>query len=138
MKMKQNYKTGFKLLAVAVVGGVIAYRLFFSPVSVESVKVISGPIVAEVMGTGTLEAHVRATISPKISGRISQIFVDQGDKVVKGQKLVTLDDEDLRQQVEMAKAELSVAKAGVEMAVSQINRQRCPLTDNQSWCPPAP
>jgi HlyD family secretion protein len=120
VEMKQYYKTGLKLLAVVVIGCVIVYRLFFAPVSVESVKAVSGPIVAEVMGVGTLEARVRATISPKISGRIAQIFVDQGDKVVKGQKLVTLDDEDLRQQVEMAKAELSVAKAGVEMAASQI------------------
>jgi RND family efflux transporter MFP subunit len=118
--MKQYYKTGLKLLAVAIIGCLIVYYLFFAPVAVESLKVINGLIVAEVMGTGTLEAHVRATISPKISGRIAQIFVDQGDKVIKGQKLLTLDDEDLRQQVEMAKEELSVAQAGVEMAVSQI------------------
>jgi len=118
--MKQYYKTGLKLLIVILIGCLLVYYLFFAPVSVESLKVISGPIVAEVMGTGTLEARVQATISPKISGRIAQIFVDQGDNVVKGQKLVTLDDEDLRQQVEMAKAELSFAQAGVERAVSQI------------------
>jgi RND family efflux transporter MFP subunit len=118
--MKQYYKTGIKILIVILIGCLIVYYLFFAPVSVESVKVISGPIVAEVMGTGTLEARVRTTISPKISGRIAQIFVDQGDKVVKGQKLLTLDDEDLRQQVEIAKAELSFGQANVEMAVSQI------------------
>lgn len=118
--MKRFYKTGLKLLAVVAIVCLIVYYMFFAPVSVESVKAVSGPIVAEAMGTGTLEARVRTTISPKISGRIAQIFVDQGDNVVKGQKLVTLDDEDLRQQVEIAKAELSFAQAGVEMAVSQI------------------
>jgi RND family efflux transporter MFP subunit len=118
--MKQYYKTGIKILIVILIICLIGYYLFFAPVSVESLKVTSEPIVAEVMGTGTLEARVRTTISPKISGRIAQIFVDQGDKVVKGQKLLTLDDEDLRQQVEMAKAELSFAQAGAERAVSQI------------------
>ncbi|MFA5252917.1 MAG: biotin/lipoyl-binding protein, partial [Phycisphaerae bacterium] len=91
MKMKQYYKTGLKLLAAVIIVCLIVYYLFFAPVSVETLKVISGPVVAEVMGTGTLEARVRTTISPKISGRIAQIFVDQGDKVVKGQKLLTLD-----------------------------------------------
>jgi len=118
--VKQYYRTGLKLLVAFAIVGIVAYRLFFAPLPVEVLKAVKEPIVAEVMGIGTLEAHVHATISPKITGIISQVFVDQGDRVVKGQKLLTLDDADLRQQVDMAKAELSVAQAGVEMTVSQI------------------
>jgi len=118
--MKRYYKTGLKLLAFFAVGSLIAYRLFFAPLPVEPLKADSELIIAEVMGTGTLEARVHTMISPKLTGRLAQVLVDQSDKVVKGQKLLTLDDEDLRQQVEMAKAELSFAQAGVEKAVSQI------------------
>jgi multidrug efflux pump subunit AcrA (membrane-fusion protein) len=120
MNTKRLLSIGWKIALVLLIAIVIVYRLYFAPVPVDSCAVKIGPIAAEVMGTGTLEARVQAAISPKISGRIAQVLVDQGDKVIKGQKLVLLDDEDLRQQVEIAKAELSVAQAGVEMAVSQI------------------
>jgi HlyD family secretion protein len=120
MFTKRFIRVGWKIALILLIASVIVYRLYFAPVPVDSYTVKIGPITNEAMGTGTLEARVRTTISPKISGRIAQIFVDQGDNVVKGQKLLTMDDEDLCQQVEMAKAELSFAQAGVEMAVSQI------------------
>jgi RND family efflux transporter MFP subunit len=120
MFTKRLLSIGWKTALVLLIASVIVYHIHFAPVPVESCAVRTGLISAEAMGTGTLEARVRATISPKISGRIEQIFVDQGDKVIKGQKLVLLDDEDLRQQVEIAKAELSVAHSNVEKAVSGI------------------
>jgi len=120
MFTKRFIRIGWKIALVLLIALVIVYRIHFAPVPVESCAVKTGKISAEAMGTGTLEAHVRATIGPKISGRIAQVLVDQGDKIIKGQKLVLLDDEDLRQQVEMAKAEVSVAHAGVEKAVSGI------------------
>jgi HlyD family secretion protein len=66
------------------------------------------------MGTGTLEARVKATISPKISGRIEDMLVDQGDHVSAGSELVRLDDEELQQQVEIALATLAASEAAVE------------------------
>jgi HlyD family secretion protein len=120
--MKRYVKSALKLLVIAMIGGVIGYIFFFYPISVKSVKVSEDAIIAEAMGTGTLEARVRATISPKISGRIAQILVDQGDKASKGQILATLDDKDLLQQVEIAKAELDLAQAGVERAAAEVSR----------------
>jgi hypothetical protein len=32
------------------------------------------------LGTGTLEARVRASISPRISGRLVQVLADQGER----------------------------------------------------------
>jgi HlyD family secretion protein len=130
MFTKRFLRVGWKIALVLLIALVIVYRLYFAAVPVESCAVKTGLISAEAMGTGTFEARVHATISPKISGRIAQVLVDQGDKVTKGQKLVLLDDEDLRQQVEMAKAELSVAHAGVEKAVSGIKSAEA--TEKQS------
>ncbi len=98
---------------VAVLGGII-YWLKFSPVAVTEQKVERGEIVAEVMGTGTLEAHFKSTISPRISGRIQEIFVDMGDRVTAGQLLARLDDADLKPQVEMAQASVEVARAALD------------------------
>lgn len=98
--------------ALVVIGAII-YWIQFSPLSVSAHSLRTGEIVADVMGTGTLEARVSTTISPKISGRIEQVFVDQGDTAQKGKLLVQLDDEELRQQVAIAEANVDAANAGV-------------------------
>jgi HlyD family secretion protein len=101
------------VLAVAGVAGVV-YWLRFAPVAILKHTVGRGELVAEVMGTGTLETHYKATISPKISGLITEVSVDQGDHVKSGQALVKLDDRDFKRQVEGAEAGVAVAEAAVK------------------------
>lgn len=95
---------------VAVIGSAI-YWTKYAPISVSENRVEQSEIIAEVMGTGTLEAHFESTISPRISGRIQEVLVDMGDFVKAGQLLVRLDDVDLKPQVEMAQATVAVAHA---------------------------
>jgi len=47
--------------------------------------------------TCTVEAEVKNNIAPQTGGRINRIFVEVGDHVVKGQKLVQMDASSLRQ-----------------------------------------
>lgn len=100
-------------IAVAVIG-VTVYWLRFAPVAVSAVNVTQGDIVAEVMGTGTLEARQKAIISPKISGRLLEVLTDQGEEVDAGQVLFRLDDSELKQQVEMAQLSIAAAKAATD------------------------
>jgi HlyD family secretion protein len=100
------------MIVSAVAAGV--YWMGFAPVAVRPYRVERGDIVAEVMGTGTLEARVKSTISPKISGRIVAILADQGDQVKAGQPLVRLDEEELKQQAEIAEAGVATARAAIE------------------------
>lgn len=93
---------------------VVVYWIMLSPVAVTSYQVERGPIVSEVMGTGTLEARVAVTVSPKISGRILEVLVDQGDRVTAGDALVRLDDAELKQQVAIAQAQLQTAKSAID------------------------
>ncbi len=104
-------RTGLKLLIVAALAGVVVYKLKFSPAPVVSHLVARGPVVAEVMGTGTLEARVKTTISPRIQERLAEVLVDQGDLVSAGQLLARLDDGELQRQVEVSEAALASAKA---------------------------
>jgi HlyD family secretion protein len=98
------------LLVLAIIAGIVWY-IRSQPIPVESHTVSTGPVVRSVMGTGTLEARIRTTISPKIQGRIAEVLVDQGSVVQAGQLLVRLDDEDLAQQVRMATAGISSSEA---------------------------
>lgn len=124
----------WRLVKVVVVAAVIAgiiYWVRFSPVSVNAHKVERGPIVAEVMGTGTLEARVATTISPKISGRIDAVLVDQGDCVLAGDLLVRLDDEELQQQVAIAQANVEAAAAAIERLKTDKHRATAILAQAQ-------
>lgn len=103
-------KAAIVLSAVAV--GI--YWVALAPVAVRSHCVARGEIVAEVMGTGTLEARVKSTISPKISGRIEEMLADQGDRVKAGKPLVKLTDEELKRQAEIAEAGVATAQAALE------------------------
>ncbi|MEW6535621.1 MAG: efflux RND transporter periplasmic adaptor subunit [Candidatus Auribacterota bacterium] len=114
--LRKSWKPGLILLIVLV----LINRVYFAPIPVQEYVVKKGTITAEVMGTGTLEARVKATISAKISGLLLDVLVDQGDRVVKGQILAKLDDGDLKEQVEVARSELLATKAGVDRAEAEI------------------
>lgn len=100
-----------KYPAVLAIMAALVWYIRSQPIAVERHTVSTGPVVRSVMGTGTLEARIRTTISPKIQGRIAEVLVDQGSVVQTGQLLVRLDDEDLEQQVRMATAGISSSEA---------------------------
>jgi RND family efflux transporter MFP subunit len=90
------------------------YHIQFAPVPVVTHKVGFGPVVAEVMGTGTLEARIKTTISSRIQERLAEMLVDQNDAVKAGQLLAQLDDGELKMQVEVAEAARVAAQATLE------------------------
>lgn len=106
---------------LAIVAGVI-YWVRFAPIPIAQHQIKRGEIVAEVMGTGTLEAHVKTTVSSKISGRVAEVLVDQGDRVERGQLLVRLDDEELKQQVAIAQANRVAAQAAIDRLKTDKDR----------------
>jgi HlyD family secretion protein len=108
--------------AVLVLIGGIIYWIKLAPMSVTTHKIAPGEIIAEVMGTGTLEARVQTTVGPKISGRIAQIVVDQGDRVESGKLLVRLADEELKQQVAIAQANQETAQAALDRLKTDKDR----------------
>ncbi len=116
----RRIKTMFKVFPVLGIVAFTVYFLRFSPVEVNVFRVVRGTVVNEVMGTGTLEARVRAAVSPKISGLLTEVKVDQNDRVVKGQLLARLDDSNLRRQVELAEAELATAQAALPRLDAEI------------------
>ncbi len=105
---------GLKALILLGVIATVVYWMRFSPVAVTEHRIQRGEIVAEVMGTGTLEARVKSSISAKISGRVKEIFVDQNDRVTANKLLIRLDDVELRQQVGIAEANLATAEAALQ------------------------
>ncbi len=105
---------GSKWSLLGLLIGFAVYRMKFAPTPVLLYVVKPGPIVAEVMGTGTLEARVKTTITPRIQERLAEVLVDQNDTVSAGQLLARLDDGELKLQVEVAQAAQAAAQASLE------------------------
>ena len=109
------------VVLVALVAAAVAW-VKLARVSVAAAEARTGPLVVEVMGTGTLEARVKTTISPRIQEHLDEVLVDQGDAVKEGQLLARLNDSDIRAQIEIATAALVAAQAGVERVKSDEAR----------------
>lgn len=120
--IRRLWRSG-RWLGAALILGAILYRVRFAPVPVEGVFPIPNAVVSrEVMGTGTLEARISSTISPKIAGKIGRVHADQGETVEKDQLLVQLEDEDFQQQVEVAKANSEAAQAALQRLIADRSR----------------
>jgi RND family efflux transporter MFP subunit len=77
------------------------------PVHVRTIEERTRPLTEEVMGT--LRAKSRATLEPKVSGRIVEMPVVLGEKVRQGQVLARLDAGEIVARVEQAEAALEQA-----------------------------
>ncbi|CAN5480659.1 hypothetical protein BH11ARM1_BH11ARM1_02400 [soil metagenome] len=110
---------------------------------IETTLVREMPMQAEmkVSGTVTSNAKGRALVTPPVSGKILQIFVEQGDEVRQGQSLATIQSPELAQaassiseaqqdeltaeaNVRKELAELDLARARKRTAQAQLTRQK--------------
>ena len=82
-----------------------------APVAVEVTPVKNATIQEVGSFTGTLYPGSAFVLAPKIAGRLEKMLVHIGDTVKGGQLVAVLDDDEYRQQVSQAKAELEVAQA---------------------------
>ena len=100
-----------KWLLLPALAAVSIYWIRFAPAPGLVHPVATADVTGETMGTGTLEARFTASISPKITGRLTAVNVDQGDRVTAGQLLATLDDVEARRHLEAAEAAAASAAA---------------------------
>jgi multidrug efflux pump subunit AcrA (membrane-fusion protein) len=83
------------------------------PHPVRVVAAAVGPLPRTVIVTGTLAADEEVVAGFKVAGRVSEIAVDLGSPVRKGQVLARLDPTDFRLRVEQAEAALRQVRAGL-------------------------
>jgi len=87
---------------------------------VEVARIVRGPMEWRRSFSGTLESPSKLVVAPKISGRIVKLTVDLGDPVTRGQIVAWLDNDEYVQAVNLAKADLEVAKANLVEAKSAL------------------
>ncbi|MGD8238074.1 MAG: efflux RND transporter periplasmic adaptor subunit [Armatimonadota bacterium] len=77
--------------------------------------------------TGTVEARLGQDVSPELGGRVTRVFVDEGDFVRRGTTVVQLDDDVYQAQLRQAQAALKAARAQLRQAEHGTT-----LTDEQT------
>jgi RND family efflux transporter MFP subunit len=121
------------VLVLLIAGGVLMSQ--GRPVPVEAAEVqapaaLAGGI-AVLDATGYVTARREATVSFKVTGKLADVLIEEGDRVEQGQKLATLDDIDQRTQLRLAQARLDAMQAQLgqleaeaEQAQRDLKRQQ--------------
>ncbi|MET1046066.1 MAG: HlyD family secretion protein [Hyphomicrobium sp.] len=76
---------------------------------------------------GTDDAYVQAdntTIAPRVSGYLTQVLVNDNERVKVGQVLARIDDRDYKVALEQAKADVAAAKASVDNKQASLDAQQ--------------
>ena len=103
------------ILLIVIVGLVfgLKYLTRKKPVAVVVRDVTTGLVEYTVSNTraGSVKARHRAKLAPAIGGQIDTLNVRKGDRVKKGEILLTLWNKDLKADIQLAQAQLEVANA---------------------------
>jgi HlyD family secretion protein len=68
-------------------------------------------LTVRITSSGTVQPVQRVNLSPKGSGRIAELFVEQGDKVQAGQIIARMESRDVEAQLAQAQARATSARA---------------------------
>jgi len=86
-----------------------------------------GNLTVSVSATGNLAPTNQVEVGSEQSGIITQVFVDNNDRVTRGQPLARLDTSRLQDTVTQAQAGLAAAQAGVATAQASAAQARADL-----------
>ena len=118
-------------LAVVAVVALVAVRMFGGDKAIE-VHVATATAIGGATGnasvldaTGYVTAHRQATVSSKITGKVKEVFIEEGQHVDAGFVMATLDPVD-------ADAERSLARSQVAAARSQVDSMQAQFKSAQT------
>ncbi len=125
---KAFYKRIWFWLLVVVVVVVAAVSVYYSlqetKVKVQIGKVTRGELVQVVSASGNVDPAVKVEISANIAGEITKIYVREGERVTKGQILVSLDNKQYAASRDQAEAALLAARANARLAEAQLEQAK--------------
>lgn len=86
---------------------------------VQSTEVVVSVIDDYYESSATVKAKTASVVAARMMGTVTMLAVREGDRVKAGQLLLTLDDRDVRQKINAARAALAEAENGVAAAARQ-------------------
>ena len=117
------------LLAGAAIAAVVLF-LYVRPVSVPVVRAEQN-VPVRVFGLGTVEARVVSKVGFEVGAALTELTVDHGDHVKKGDVLARLHATEQDSKVAKSEAMLLSAEVGVRKAEANVEKARAILAQKQ-------
>ena len=104
--------------ALVVLGLAYFYKKQPEPVEADIYTVGRGEVKTTVSNTrvGTIKACRRALLAPATGGQVANLYVKEGDRVKQNQLLLEVWNEDLKDQVNLQKAQINANQASAEQS----------------------
>jgi HlyD family secretion protein len=105
------------VLAVLVAGGLVAFMVIKQQsgyTKVLTAKIVRQDLATVVSGTGQIKPKTYANLGATAMGRITHLFVKEGDMVKKGQTVATI--ENVQQEANVAGQQAAIAAAKTDIA----------------------
>jgi HlyD family secretion protein len=106
------------ILAVAGIVALTVVRAQSGYTKVLSGKVVRGSLVSVVSGTGQIKPKTYVNVGATAFGRITHLYVKEGDHVKKGQILATVESVQPEANVDAQKASIDAAKTDIASSVA--------------------
>ena len=110
-------------------GGGGGFGGFRPPMTVEVASVKRADMIDSLSVVGNLIGAATVEAVPKVGGRLDEVTVRLGDRVRKGQRLATVEDREISEQVKQAQASFDVSAATIrqreaDLRLAQTNLDR--------------
>lgn len=124
-KRRARWAVAALVAVVLIAAGVIAWpmvaaRLNPAPAAVAAAAAESGRLVVTASADGVAEPAETTDVYAEVGGTVESVEVEVGDRVKAGDELFTVDDADLADAVDSARAQLLQAKQQVASANQQV------------------
>ncbi|MGK7901626.1 MAG: efflux RND transporter periplasmic adaptor subunit [Hormoscilla sp.] len=83
-----------------------------------TVPVESKNMTVRITASGVVQPVKRVNLSPKVSGRLAQLYVEQGDRVEAGQVIASMESREIEAQLMQGKARLARAQAERDKSIA--------------------
>jgi RND family efflux transporter MFP subunit len=117
---------GAAVIVVALAAGAAYWFFNARAIAVQTATAVApsagGAAGAVLQATGYITARRQATVSTQITGTLTQVLIEEGDHVQKGQILARLEDSSLRAGLNVAQANIQSAQAQVAHAQAQLTQ----------------
>ena len=91
----------------------------------------AGAAAAVLNASGYVTARRRATVSSKVTGKVLEVFVEEGKAVRRGQVLARLDDSQIRSMLKVTEAQLAAAERGAAEDQARLREAQLTLDRRQ-------
>lgn len=127
----------FSLFALVILAGLAMYAWprikkigAQTQPSIKTAVIQRGDITQLITANGQLEAVKTVTVGSQLSGIITEIFVDFNDRVTNSQVIAQIDPSNAKQQLLEVEAQLSNARASLDLATLNLQRARELMKDS--------